>query len=162
MIEEWRTVDVVPAYQVSSLGRVKRIVPGRGARVGRILRATPDKDGYLVVSLSIRNERSVVKVHHLVLWAFVGPRPSREHECAHGDGNQANNNFDNLSWKTSKENKADKIRHGTHGLTLTIDDVREIRARRELGHTHKKIATDLELGLSAVGHVIMGHCWANL
>jgi hypothetical protein len=51
-------------------------------------------------------------VHHLVLEAFVGPRPAG-HEAAHGDGDKTNNALANLRWATPKENAADRYRHGT-------------------------------------------------
>jgi hypothetical protein len=53
-----------------------------------------------------------VYVHHLVLEAFVGPRPAGR-QAAHGDGDKANNVVTNLRWATRKENEGDKVRHGT-------------------------------------------------
>ncbi len=51
-------------------------------------------------------------VHELVLLAFVGPRPSADHEALHGDANRANNRIDNLRWGTVQENADDRERHG--------------------------------------------------
>ena len=52
--------------------------------------------------------------HHVVLTAFVGPRPVGTEVC-HRDGNPANNRLGNLRWDTRKANHADAIRHGTKG-----------------------------------------------
>jgi hypothetical protein len=71
--------------------------PGRTAR------------GYLVVALG---HRGTIYVHHLVLLAFVGPRPAGR-QAAHGDGHRTNNLLSNLRWATPKENTADRYRHGT-------------------------------------------------
>jgi hypothetical protein len=37
-MEEWRTIDICPAYEVSSLGRIKRVLPGKRTRVGAKLK----------------------------------------------------------------------------------------------------------------------------
>jgi hypothetical protein len=74
------------------------------------------------------------KVAHLVLKAFVGPRPKGK-ECCHNDGNQSNNALSNLRWDTHVNNMKDQIAHGTasigerHGMAkLTKADVLVIRA----------------------------------
>ena len=162
MIEEWKTVDLAPNYAVSCLGRVKRIGGGRAARVGRILKLVPDKDGYLSVSLSTNHTIQVVKVHKLVLLAFVGSRPTSKHQGAHGDGDCTNNRADNLSWKTSKENHADKLRHGTHGITLTVDDVLKIRKMRSAKKSYDVIAAAIGCTKSGVAAVATGRSWGRL
>jgi HNH endonuclease len=67
------------------------------------------KNGYLSIQLG-RARRALV--HRLVLEAFVGKAPQGM-QCAHADGNRANNALGNLRWVTRKENEADKLRHGT-------------------------------------------------
>ncbi|MGH3845534.1 MAG: HNH endonuclease [Pseudonocardiaceae bacterium] len=52
-------------------------------------------------------------VHHLVLTAFVEPRPPGK-EGRHLDRNPGNNHLSNLRWSTHSENQLDQIRHGTH------------------------------------------------
>lgn len=49
---------------------------------------------------------------HLVLMAFVGPRPKGMEAC-HGDGDCLNDSLPNLRWDTTLENHRDMIRHGT-------------------------------------------------
>lgn len=113
MTEEWRVIADFPEYAVSSLGRVKRIIADRKGRLsGTLMRPTPDTDGYLQVNL-FRECRAVTnKVHALVCTQFVGPRPTQNHEVAHGDGKLLNNRFDNLRWATPKENASDRDLHG--------------------------------------------------
>ena len=60
-----------------------------------------------------RSTQKKTPVHHLVLLAFIGPRPSPTHEGRHLDGDVTRNCLDNLAWGTSRENTADAIRHGT-------------------------------------------------
>lgn len=76
------------------------------------------------------------KVAHLVLEAFVGPRPDGT-ECRHLDGDSLNDAKGNLCWGTKVENEADKDRHGTkvRGTRhwkgkLTEAQVAEIRSLR--------------------------------
>lgn len=54
---------------------------------------------------------TVRKVHHLVLEAFVGPRPDGC-EGLHADDDPANNAASNLSWGTHKQNMADAAERG--------------------------------------------------
>lgn len=44
--EKWAVVPISPAYEVSSLGRVRRILPGRGTCPGKILKPYVGSNGY--------------------------------------------------------------------------------------------------------------------
>ena len=161
--EEWRVIESASAYEVSSLGRVKRTGGGvRGAKVGRILRGVFDKDGYIQVQLSIKNKVTPRKVHHLVLLAFVGPRPTAKHGGAHEDNNRENNCAGNLSWKTQKDNIHDKKRHGTHGMVLIESEVHDIRFRRKLGYTYDELAALFDTGRSNIASIVKGRTWRHL
>jgi hypothetical protein len=112
-------------YQASSLGRICNI-----RRDGKVLKARPDKDGYLYVALGGgRGKLRDHKVHRLVLESFTGPCP-RGKQAAHADGNPANNRLENLRWATPRENSADKRAHGTQPRKISPDVVREIRRLR--------------------------------
>jgi hypothetical protein len=77
------------------------------------------RSGYLRVTLCRPATKKAVLVHHLVLIAFVGPRPEGFDGC-HNDGNPANNCLDNLRWDTPSGNMRDKRKHGTdHNLRKT-------------------------------------------
>ena len=56
-------------------------------------------------------KHQMVKVHKLVLLAWVGPRPAA-HEARHIDGDRFNNRPCNLVWGTKLENTRDKYLHG--------------------------------------------------
>jgi len=102
--EEWR--DVVGWkgwYQVSSLGRVKRIRQGCGTRVGRILIPERHWKGYRRVTLSRHSKTQTFRVHRLVLNAFTG-KPKRKAQCDHLNNNKADNRLVNLEWVTPEEN----------------------------------------------------------
>lgn len=87
----------------------------------------------------VKYEGNYVGVHRVVCEMVHGPAPTGKHEAAHscGKGHEGCVNPNHLLWKTSKENKADKIAHGTHNrgelnhkTVLTEDDVRLIRDLR--------------------------------
>lgn len=120
--ERWRPVPgYVGAYDVSDLGRVRsldRIVPRaqHTMRVrGRVLAPYSDGDGYRVVTLCEPGRARCLRVHVLVLTAFVGPRPAGAQSC-HESGDQTDNRRANLSWCSAAENQLDSVRHGTHAM----------------------------------------------
>lgn len=121
-MEEWRPVPGFERdYAVSSLGRVRRVTPARGARVGHILAAhiTSSGGGYQQVALR-RDGRTVsLLVCQLVCIAFHGPRPVGL-VVRHKDGNSQNDTPENLSWGTHLENMQDMRRHGTHNNARKI------------------------------------------
>lgn len=127
--EDWRpVVGWEHLYEVSNQGRVRslpRYIPavnrdgtGRLNRCpGRVLKGTPDRDGYLKVNL--RNTIGGVKtrmVHTLVAEAWIGPRPLR-HDVCHGPGGVGDNSLANLRYGTRSENEADKLRWGRGRLS---------------------------------------------
>ena len=78
--EEWRPVVGYEGwYEVSNLGRVRRMRPSRNTHVGRVLvQSLRRKGSYRVVSLSKENEVHSRFVHCLVAEAFLGPRPQEK------------------------------------------------------------------------------------
>ncbi len=143
--EEWRTVVSFPDYEVSDLGRVRRITPSRYKNRGcpYILSLTIDKDGRVKVAL-LRNK---FRVATLVCTAFNGDRPSPKHEVAHWDGDPSNNVKTNLRWATHKENSEDTIRYGGmprgerhYCSKLSEKQIPDIRRMLTAGISQQKIA----------------------
>jgi hypothetical protein len=73
MKERWKTIAGFIAYEVSDLGRVRRCLPGKSTKVGRLLKPTPDKDGYLTIRVCIvgGTKQWTLKIHRLVAQAFI-------------------------------------------------------------------------------------------
>ncbi len=93
-------------YEVSNLGRVKRIARGRGARPWQCLTPRYNQYGYQTVHLCrSSSDREQKTIHEVVAAAFIGPRPSG-HDINHLDGNKWNNRAGNLEYATRKENMA--------------------------------------------------------
>lgn len=112
--EQWQVVADFPAYEVSSLGRVRRAASGSGAVPGRIMSLQTDVNGYACLRLSLAGTVKNKKVGRLVCAAFHGPAPTPRHHAAHLDGDKTNNAASNLAWATPAENEAHKRDHGTH------------------------------------------------
>jgi hypothetical protein len=107
--EIWAVISTYPRYEVSTLGRVRRIAGGRGARPGRPLKPRPGRGGYLTVALYTDDGfRCDAYVHHLVLEAFVSLKPSGMETC-HRNSDQTDNRLSNLRWGTPESNAQDKI-----------------------------------------------------
>ncbi len=150
--EVWRdVVGYEGKYQVSTLGRIKSVARTifytqkngsirKHSTKERIRKINPPGPCCRQVCLSSQTHK-VLKVSHLVLEAFVGPRPEGK-ECCHWDGNSFNNCLSNLRWDTHVENMRDMDRHGrirrgefNPRSKLTTEAVRDIRKRFE--HTDK-------------------------
>lgn len=102
--EEWRPIAGHPGYEVSDKGRVRslpRVVMGgpekktKIHRRGRVLKNHILRRGHIRVHLGADKSRYVA---HLVLEAFIGPRPPRL-EAGYRDGNPLNVAAGNLVWK---------------------------------------------------------------
>jgi hypothetical protein len=115
--EVWREIPGYEGrYEVSSHGRV-RSMPfwannrwGPMLRSGKIRAPRPNKRGYMAVDLADGTgnvER--VRVHRLVLLAFVGPPSEGAPHALHKDDDRANNHVSNLYWGNQLENAADCI-----------------------------------------------------
>lgn len=118
--ERWLPVPGWDGYEVSDIGRVRSwwVRWGRsGRRANRPTLLSPSmRGGYPRVPLcgkeGGRSRHREAFVHHLVLEAFIGPRPEGM-ICRHLDDDRGNARLDNLCWGTHAENVADMQRLGT-------------------------------------------------
>lgn len=105
--EEWRVSPTLPAYEVSSWGRVRCIpykapMPLGGFRTyGGIPHYGQDGgEG----RLTFVYKGKTYKVHQLVCEAFNGEKPFDNAVCMHLDEDYTNNVPSNLAWGSQKEN----------------------------------------------------------
>ena len=100
--EEWRPIEGYPAYEVSSLARVRRV------ETGRILQ--PKLNGpYLAVNLYKDGRAKTRKIHRLFAEAFI-PNPENKSDVDHVNRIKTDNRLENLRWSTHCENTRNKPR----------------------------------------------------
>lgn len=107
MDEFWKDIPGYEGlYQISSKGRVKRILYRNQYAtliLPRIMKLDPNDRGYLRVTLTKNGNRTQFRVHRLVAQCFI-PNPDELPEVNHIDMNKSNNNVDNLEWCTRDYN----------------------------------------------------------
>lgn len=98
--EIWKPIkDYEGLYEVSNLGRIK----SRGYKKEKILKATKDNNGYLLVYLYKGGKRKTFKLHRIVATAFI-TNPNKLPEINHKDENKENNHVSNLEFCDRKYN----------------------------------------------------------
>ena len=111
----WKPVPGFDSHLVSDEGEIKSV------KTGKVLRQHLTHNGYHAITLSKPGHkpryRRTLRVHCVVLEAFVGPRPDGM-VARHLDDNKDNNSLVNLAWGTNHENYMDQVRAGTHGFAL--------------------------------------------
>lgn len=168
--EEWRAVEGWP-YEVSDQGRVRRSEPGQGAQSGRVLVPEERHGGYLRVVLHRNGSPQGFLVHHLVLEAFVGPRPEGM-ECNHRDGDKADNRPENLEWVTRTDNirhaeenglRADRRGHRNGNSKLNPVAVKVIRHfLKKPGYTKARIARAYGVSRQTISDIAAGRTWIHV
>lgn len=114
MNEEWKIIPGYESYQVSNLGRVKNF---HGKIMKQNLNGSVGKK-YFTISIFSKNSdegwekrKKTVKIHRLVLLAFIG-EPKEGQIACHKNDIKTDNRLENLYWGTRKDNARDSIRLG--------------------------------------------------
>lgn len=114
MEEIWKDVKGYETiYQVSDLGRVKRLtsLDSLGRRKTTRIMAVHVHNGYVIIRLSKNSIRKTYSVHRLVAKVFIINLDGKG-EVNHIDGNKINNNVCNLEWVTRSENQLHAYKTG--------------------------------------------------
>jgi len=171
MKEIWKDViGYEGLYRVSNQGKIKSNKRFH-VRRDRTLNPSPDKDGYLRVTLIRNGKQSITKVHRLVLCSFIG---KSELQCNHKNGVKTDNRIENLEWCTQSENQKHAHELGLHdrkgnnacNRKLTEDQVWRIKFIKK--HTSqkkeywRKISIAFGVSLSAIKNIIYEHTWRQV
>lgn len=116
MEEIWKDiVGYEGLYQVSNLGRVKRLYNSYHKTEEHILKPSLSggngKGEYQCIQLCKNSKTSIKYIHRLVTLAFI-PNPDNKYSVDHINQNKLDNNVSNLRWATRREqhlNKTHKI-----------------------------------------------------
>ena len=117
MSEQWKDIKGYEGiYQVSTLGRVKRLAGVIETERGP--RRLPERykkavmiAGYLYYSLYINDIEERCAAHRLVASAFI-PNPESKPHVNHLNGIKADNRVENLEWCTCSENMQHALKTG--------------------------------------------------
>ena len=127
MKEIWKDIKGYEGiYQVSNLGKVKRITFINGTckmPCERFMTPTDNGNGYLIVGLSKNGKRKNFYLHRLVAETFI-PNPENKPEVNHKKGNRYDNRAKKLEWVTSSENQNHakevlKVKYNLEGLNIS-------------------------------------------
>lgn len=164
----WRTVAGYPTYEVSVDGVVRRC-QGLRCRRNRILAPFIRANGYAQILLYQGGKRRRFGVHQLVALAFLGPKPSPQHEVAHLDGQRLNNHVSNLAWLLHSENERHKDLHGTRlrgsqigNAKLTEAQVVLIRQALAVGIRQCALAQAYGVSDSTVSLIARAKTWRHV
>lgn len=117
-------------YEISDQGEVKSL-SYRGHGHPKVMKSTPNGAGYHVIVLGA--DRKQYRLQVLVLEAFVGPRPSSDHDACHNNHDKNDNRLTNLRWDTCQNNLAERTlpcgedHHNAKLSNLERDEVAHLR-----------------------------------
>lgn len=171
--ENWLPIPDFPDYAVSDCGRVKRIrsVPKTRHRKETVKVPHPTRDGYFDVALYKNGKPYYLRIHRLVLHAFVGRPPTGKPQTNHINGNKQDNRLENLEWVSASENRLhainvlgrEKVRGEQHGRsTLREFQVREIKRQLADGLGQGIIAKQFGVSQSAISDIKRGKLWKHI
>ncbi|WP_413936352.1 NUMOD4 motif-containing HNH endonuclease [Nitrospira sp. BLG_1] len=168
MDEAWKeVVGYEGLYSISNQGRLRRETSGRGTYPGRIF--NPKKSVYQCVNLIASDgSKSCRTIHHLVMEAFVGPRPDGL-TVNHINGVKHDNRIENLEYVSYSDNTLHAFRTGLRAPTsgersgtakLTKEQVSWIRRIHKHGRlTYSQLGGAFGVNRATVGDVVSMRCW---
>lgn len=104
--EKWLRVENFFPYFVSNQGRIKTVRKNKRTGVVResLVVGGVNEKGYRYVTMYWAGRKTTVKVHRLVMIAFVGQPTHGKTEVNHKNGVKLDNRLENLEWSSHKQN----------------------------------------------------------
>jgi hypothetical protein len=169
-MEYWKpVVGYEGVYEISNLGRARRLIAGRRTQAGRILKPVADGRGYRTYSFSKGGVVCRKLAHHAVTDAFLGPR-GEGLQVNHKNGVKHDNSLENLEYVTSGENTRhakyvlgrnnEGVRHGF--ARFTEADIISMRDMRQSGMTCAAIGKHFGCVYRTVWDITSGRRWRHI
>ena len=164
MEEEWKQSSYCYLYEVSNKGQVKNKI------TGNIKKQYKDKRGYMRTGLTIDKKTVVVRVHNMVIDAFLGVRTNKHTlYINHIDGDKSNNNLENLELVTPKENSQHASRTGLipsgedcYQAQYTNDQIRNLHYLYRSGRSIESLAVEYDTKKSNIDRILKGDRWKKI
>ena len=157
--EVWKPTKY-PEYLVSNYGNVMS------------LKYYTKDGGGLLRFYGIHLKYIKAKVHRLVAEAFCKGRTEEKNLALHKDGNKNHNHYKNIYWGTSKQNKADSVRHGTNTQDRTWEtaptrilqprNVKKIKRLLKEGMKPSPIAKMYKVHYKTIWDIKVGNSWKHI
>jgi hypothetical protein len=168
--EEWRpVVGWEGVYDVSSLGRIRRVKTSGNSKAGHILKPQLNRDGYPLIRFRKPGVAKMKAIHKAVAEAFLGPCPDGL-EVNHIDFDKQNCRANNLEYTTRRNNMLHAYASGRmaargekHGHShLQDDQVHQICRMFESGHDVTFIAEFFGTKKRYVSGVVYGKTYKHI
>lgn len=171
-MEIWKDViGYEGIYQVSNMGRVKRIKQARGTHVGKVLKEVLGKDGYVYVKIFKEGLGKRYSPSRGVAQAFI-PNPENKPQINHKNGIKTFNWVENLEWVTRSEN----CLHAYRVLKITANqgekngqaklkakDIPIIRQLLKEGNLlHREIGKIFGVRRATIDDIKNGYAWTHI
>ena len=170
--ELWRDIAAYQGlYQVSNLGRIKRLAGSYGTKEDRLLSPTLN-DGYPRVTLFKQGKGRSHFVHVLIAEAFIGPRHGHL-EVNHIDGNKENNLLSNLEYVTPSSNRLHAYQKGLIDIRnrqgsrnanakLSETEAKQIRDRLATGESVNALARQHQVSWDTIADIRDQMTWTHI
>lgn len=177
--ERWKLIVEFPNYEVSDLGRIRRVNSNTCAVAGHILRiAVHKKTGYCYVCLFRERKAYFKTVHSIVLETFLSKRVQNM-QVNHRDGSKVNNRLANLEWVTRSENQKHAYKTGLQKPTsmkgkvgpkgerngqakLTEQRVKYVRLLLRQRVPQTEVAARVGVTQSVISNIKCGKIWTHV
>lgn len=157
-METWKICPSYPAYEASSLGRIRRIA------TGNIIKPIPAMNGYVVMNLWRGDHYKRMEMHRVVADAFLG-RQEPGVVVNHLDGDKHNNVPKNLEYTTYTGNMLHSLsRRCAKGplsprARLTNEQAEEIRQRSWRGEECRHLASEYGVSKTTISQIKHGNIY---
>ena len=161
-MENWKTIEEYPDYQISSAGNVMSYKNGK--KIARKLSVS--RKGYVRISFRHNNKNRNIVVHQLVIKYFGPPQPPNT-TPDHINRIKTDNRIENLRWATPEQQRENSVFVGLTGEAngfskLTEAQVREIKWKSAAGVSSRALGHEYGVSKTLILYIRWGKVWGHV